>query len=133
MTPLRILVLCTGNSARSQLAEAIFRAQGGEGVHVQSAGSVPKPSVNPLAVEVARDMLGLDLSGHRPKPVSQVVDQPFDVVITVCDDAAESCPVFPGAPEHVHWSLPDPVDRQDFEDVTRELGERIEEFLAERA
>lgn len=133
MTPLRILVLCTGNSARSQLAEAIFRAQGGDAVEVESAGSHPKASVNPLAVEVARDMLELDLSKHRPKPVSQFVGQRFDVVITVCDDAAEACPIFPGAPEHVHWSLPDPVDRRDFEDVARELGEHIEEFLAERA
>jgi protein-tyrosine-phosphatase len=132
MKPLRVLVLCTGNSARSQLAEAILRGEGGDRVLVESAGSDPKASVNPLAVEVAHDVLGLDLSGHRPKPVSQFIGQSFDVVITVCDRAAEACPVFPGAPERVHWSLPDPTDRRGFEDVARELRTRIEAFLAAR-
>lgn len=133
MKPLRVLVLCTGNSARSQLAEAILRAQGGERIDVESAGSYPKSSVNPLAVEVARDVLGLDLTGHRPKPVSRFVGQDFDVVITVCDDAAESCPIFPGAPERVHWGLPDPQTPSDFERVAGELRTRIRGFLAERA
>jgi len=132
MTPLRILVLCTGNSARSQLAEAIFRAEGGDRVRVESAGSVPKASVHPLAIEVGRDLFGLDLTAQRPKPVSQFTKDRFDVVVTVCDRAAESCPIFPGAPEPVHWSLPDPVDRQTFEEVARELRSRVREFLASR-
>jgi arsenate reductase len=132
MKPLRVLVLCTGNSARSQLAEALFRAEGGEGLEVESAGSHPKPAVNPLAVEVAREVLGLDLTGHRPKPLTQFLGDGFDVVVTVCDDAAESCPVFPGAPERVHWSLPDPVDRQGFEEVARALRSRVRAFLASR-
>ena len=131
MTPLRILVLCTGNSARSQLAEAIFRAQGGDRVRVASAGSDPRPSVHPLAIEVARDVLGLDLTEHRPKPVSRFLGESFDVVITVCDQAAEACPLFPGAPERVHWSLPDPATRRDFEQVAGELHKRIKEFLAQ--
>lgn len=132
MSPLRVLVLCTGNSARSQLAEAILRAEGGDRVQVESAGSDPKAEVHPLAVEVARDVLGLDLAGHQPKPVSRFVGQHFDVVITVCDNAAEACPVFPGAPERVHWSLPDPTDRPSFERVAGELRTRIGEFLAHR-
>ena len=131
MKPMRVLVLCTGNSARSQLAEAILRAEGGDRVRVESAGSDPKAVVNPLAVDVARDVLGLDLTAHRPKPVSRFVGQPFDVVITVCDRAAESCPVFPGAPERVLWSLPDPRTRADFEAVGRDLRARIVEFLAQ--
>ena len=131
MKPMRVLVLCTGNSARSQLAEAILRAEGGDRVRVESAGSDPKAVVNPLAVDVARDVLGLDLPAHRPKPVSRLVGEPFDVVITVCDRAAELCPVFPGAPERVHWSLPDPQTRADFEAVGRDLRARIVEFLAQ--
>jgi protein-tyrosine-phosphatase len=132
VTPLRVLVLCTGNSARSQLAEAILLAEGGDRVQVASAGSHPKPSLNPLAVEVARDVLGLDLKDQEPKPVSRFLDQPFDVVITVCDDAAESCPLFPGGPERVHWSLPDPRTRADFQATALELRSRIREFLAGR-
>ena len=132
MKPLRVLVLCTGNSARSQLAEALFRAEGGEGLEVESAGSHPRAAVHPLAVEVAREVLGLDLGGHRPKPLTQFLGDRFDVVVTVCDDAAESCPVFPGAPERVHWSLPDPVDRQGFEEVARALRLQVRAFLASR-
>jgi protein-tyrosine-phosphatase len=130
VTPRRVLVLCTGNSARSQLAEAIFRAEGGKHLEVASAGSDPKGAIHPLAIEVARDLLGLDLARQRPKPVSDFQDQRFDVVVTVCDHAAERCPVFPGAPERLHWSLPDPATRQDFEAVALALRERIRAYLA---
>lgn len=132
MKPLRVLVLCTGNSARSQLAEALFRAEGGARVQVESAGSDPRPAIHPLAVEVARDVLGLDLAGQFPKSVARYAGERFDVVVTVCDHAAERCPVFPGAPERAHWSLPDPDGRQAFEDVARELRSRVRTFLASR-
>ena len=132
MKPLRVLVLCTGNSARSQLAEAIFRAEGGESVQVESAGSDPRPAIHPLAVEVARDVLGLELATQHPKPVTRFSGERFDVVITVCDHAAERCPVFPGAHERVHWSLPDPLTRPEFETVARELQTHVRQFLASR-
>jgi protein-tyrosine-phosphatase len=130
--PLRVLVLCTGNSARSQLAEALFRAEGRGRIEVESAGSDPKPAIHPLAVEIAREVLGLDLAGQYPKPVTRFSQERFDVVITVCDHAAEGCPVFPGAPERVHWSLPDPLDRPAFDSVARTLRSRVREFLASR-
>jgi protein-tyrosine-phosphatase len=129
VTPRRVLVLCTGNSARSQLAEAIFRAEGGTRVEVASAGSDPRVAVHPLAIEVARDLLGLDLAGQVPKPVARFQGERFDVVITVCDQAAERCPIFPGAPERLHWSFPDPATREEFEAVALALRERIRALL----
>jgi protein-tyrosine-phosphatase len=132
MSPLRILVLCTGNSARSQLAEALFRAEGGDRVHVESAGSDPRSELNPLAIEAAMTVLRLDLAGQYPKPVSDLLGEPFDVVVTVCDRAAGRCPVFPGSPERVHWSLPDPETPEDFAGVARTLRERVREYLRAR-
>ena len=137
-TPLRLLVLCTGNSARSQLAEALFRAEGGAVVEVESAGSDPKPEIHPMARRVARETLGLTLDGQFPKAVDRFTRERFDVVITVCDGAAERCPVFPGAPVRIHWSLPDPAAasgseeevHRAFEEVARDLRERIRAFLA---
>jgi arsenate reductase len=137
VTPLRILVLCTGNSARSQLAEALFRAEGGDRISVESAGSDPKAEIHPMAWRVASEVLGLDLTGQSPKSVARFTGERFDVVVTVCDRAAERCPLFPGAPERVHWSLRDPAVargdeetvRRAFEDVARDLRERIRSFL----
>ena len=125
----RVLVLCTGNSARSQLAEALFRAEGGDRVEVESAGSDPRPEIHPMAHGVAREVLGLDLAGQSPKPVSRFAGQRFDLVVTVCDHAAEACPVFPGAPARLHWSLPDPKTRRDFEEVAVDLRGRIRHLL----
>lgn len=122
----RILVLCTGNSARSQIAEGLFRAKAGDQVEVESAGTKPK-GLNPLAVEVMKE-IEIDISGHKSKDVSQFADQKFDLVITVCDNAKESCPVFPGA-KTLHWSLPDPEDKEAFRKVRMELDERIEKLL----
>src|SRR6476661_6744141 len=103
----RVLILCTGNSARSQMAEGLLRALGGDRFDVFSAGS--KPSiVNPLAI-AAMDERGIDIRAQRSKHLNEYLDQPFDYVITVCDNAAETCPLFPGAARRIHWSFPDPA------------------------
>lgn len=103
----RVLVLCTGNSARSQMAEGLLRHLGGAEYEVHSAGTRPA-GLNPLAIEAMRE-IGVDISGQRSKSVAEFAGQHFDTVITVCDSAAEACPVFPGAPQRIHWSLPDPA------------------------
>jgi arsenate reductase len=106
-TPTRVLILCTGNSARSQMAEAWLRYLGGTAYAVSSAGTHPT-MVNPLAIQVMGER-HIDISQARSKSVSEFLDQPFDYVITVCDRAAEQCPIFPGKAERLHWSFPDPA------------------------
>ena len=136
--PFRVLFLCTGNSARSQMAEAILRHLTHGTADVQSAGSNPRPEINPLARDSVRRILGLEMERQHPKPVSGLVGQPFDVVITVCDRAAESCPTFPGAPEMIRWSLPDPAAatgddetrRRAFDESAKDLMRRIRLWLA---
>ena len=135
--PARILVLCTGNSCRSILAEALFRELGDDRIAVESAGSRPEGTVNPRTIEVL-DEHGIGHGWARSKPMTEFLDRPFDHVITVCDDAAEACPVFPGPAQRTHWSIPDParargsdaevlaVYRATYED----LHGRISEFLA---
>lgn len=103
----RVLILCTGNSARSQMAEGLLRALSGEHLEVYSAGSAPS-HVNSLAIQVMAER-GIDISQHHSKYVGEFIGQPFDVVITVCDQAAETCPIFPGKAERIHWSFPDPA------------------------
>ena len=103
----RVLFLCTHNSARSQMAEAILRQLAGERYEVASAGTEPS-QVHPLAIEtMARRQV--DIRGQRSKPMSELVGEHFDYVITVCDNANEACPVFPGDPQRIHWSIPDPA------------------------
>jgi arsenate reductase len=106
--PVRILVLCTGNSCRSILAEALFRELGGPRVAVSSAGSVPAGFVNPRTIQVL-DEAGIEHGWARSKSMTEFLDQEFDHVLTVCDDAAEACPVFPGPAVRTHWSIPDPA------------------------
>jgi len=105
---LRVLVLCTGNSARSQMAEAILRHVGKGALDVESAGARPQPDIHPLARRAARTLLDLEMDGQHPKTLDRFRGEHFDYVITVCDHAAESCPVFPGA-ERIHWSCEDPA------------------------
>lgn len=105
--PVRVLFLCTGNSARSQMAEAILERVGGPGVEVASAGSRPK-DLHADAVRVMRER-GIDISGARSKHLSAFVEQRFDYVISLCDRVREVCPDFPGPPAMVHWSMPDPA------------------------
>jgi len=102
----RVLFLCTHNSARSQMAEGLLRSLGGDRFEVHSAGT-EATAVRPLAVEAMRE-IGIDISRQTSKTLDRFVDQDFDQVITVCDDANESCPVFPNATGRLHWSLPDP-------------------------
>jgi len=127
----RVLILCTGNSARSQMAEGLLRDLAGGRFEVFSAGTRPTV-VNPLAIQVMAER-GLDLSHNRSKHMNEFLSQPFDYVITVCDDAAEACPVFPGRAERIHWSFPDPAAAQGDEAarlaVFRETRDAIEARL----
>jgi arsenate reductase (thioredoxin) len=135
--PVGILVLCTGNSCRSILAEALFRELGGDRVVVESAGSHPAGRVDPRTLHVL-DEAGIDRSWARSKPMTEFLGRSFDHVITVCDDAAEECPVFPGPAVRTHWSIPDPVGASGTDeeqlDVYRatlvDLRGRITAFLA---
>jgi len=127
----RVLILCTGNSARSQMAEGLLRDLADGRFEVFSAGTRPTV-VNPLAIQVMAER-GLDLSRNRSKHMNEFLSQPFDYVITVCDDAAEACPVFPGRAERIHWSFPDPAAAQGDEAarlaVFRETRDAIEARL----
>ena len=102
----RVLFLCTGNSARSQIAEAWASALAGDRLRAWSAGTAPK-GLDPRAVEVMGEV-GIDLTAQRSKSVEEVRDLPFDLVVTVCDAARESCPVFPGRVSHLHAGFDDP-------------------------
>ncbi len=104
---LQVLILCTANSARSQMAEGLLRHLAGERLAVYSAGTKPS-TVNPFAIR-AMQQRGIDISGQHSKHLNEFLTQPFDYVITVCDAAAETCPVFPGKAERIHWSFPDPA------------------------
>ncbi len=104
----RVLILCTGNSARSQMAEGWLRAHAGDRFEVYSAGSQPTGQVHPGAVQAMAE-IGVDISGHTSKSMMQFVGQSFDYVITVCDSAAEACPVFPGKAVRLHRDFTDPA------------------------
>ncbi len=104
---LQVLILCTANSARSQMAEGLLRHIAGDKVDVFSAGRAPS-SVNPFAIQAMRAR-GIDIASQRSGHIDQYLDREFDFVITVCDSAAESCPLFPGRAVRIHWSFPDPA------------------------
>jgi arsenate reductase len=126
----RVLILCTGNSARSQMAEGLLRAMAGDRFDVASAGVAPS-SVRPEAIEVMRE-IGIDISSHRSKSVDEFTDEQFDYVITVCDNAREQCPVFPAQAKMLHWSFDDPAatgDKTVFRRVRDEIKERLQEFM----
>lgn len=131
----RVLVLCTGNSARSQMAEGLLRSLASDRVEALSAGARPS-AVNPMAIR-AMDELGIDIRSQRSKHLREFLDLEVDDVITVCDDAAESCPTFPGSARRTHWSLPDPAagegeeeERLDaFRAVRDELQRRLSDWL----
>jgi arsenate reductase (thioredoxin) len=131
-----VLFLCTHNSARSQMAEGILRHLAGDRFEVESAGTEPS-RIHPLAVR-AMAARGIDLSGQTSKPMDRLAGKSFDYVITVCDRASESCPVFPGAPQRIHWSIPDPAAVEGdetaraaaFDAAGQELATRIRHLLA---
>jgi arsenate reductase len=119
--PMRVLFLCTHNSSRSQMAEGLLRSRGGDAYEVFSAGTQPR-SVHPLAIQVMQE-IGIDLSTHRAKGIEEfAAASPMDLVITVCDEAAEACPFFPNARQQVHWGFSDPSQ------VAGSEGERLAAF-----
>jgi protein-tyrosine-phosphatase/DNA-binding transcriptional ArsR family regulator len=120
--PARVLFLCTGNSARSQIAEALVGQLSGDAVRAASAGSHPK-ALHPNAVRVMRDR-GIDLAGRRSKHLSEFSGQHFDCVISLCDRVREVCPEFPGGPELIHWSIPDPAREPGSDEETLPAFER---------
>jgi len=132
----RVLFLCTGNSARSQIAEALVQHLTRDAVEARSAGSHPKP-LHPNAVRVMRER-GIDIHGQRPKHLSEFTSQRFDYVISLCDRVREVCPEFPGHPDTIHWSIPDPArggsnDKETypaFERTAEELERRIRFLLS---
>lgn len=135
--PASVLFLCTGNSARSQIAEALLSARAKGRFRAGSAGIQPAAAVNPYAIEALRDF-GIDWSGKQPKTIDQVLHDTWDMVITVCDRAKESCPVLPGHPTFAHWSIDDPAavagdlatKRAAFRRTAVDIARRIDLLLA---
>lgn len=132
----RVLILCTGNSCRSQMAEALWESLGAGEWQSESAGSKPSGYVHPLAIQ-AMDELDIDLKANTSKSLDQFTDQQFDLVVTVCDKAKESCPVFTGATTTLHWPFDDPADAVGtdeekmvcFRRVRDEIKEKIQSYL----
>ena len=130
-----MLFVCTHNSARSQMAEGLLRAWGGDRYSVESAGT-EQTSVRPEAIEVMRE-IGIDIGGQTSKTIGRFLEQPFDWLITVCDQAAEACPTLPGVQRQEHWSVPDPsaVDGEEvarldaFRSARDDLSTRVRDFL----
>jgi arsenate reductase (thioredoxin) len=135
--PFRVLFVCTGNSARSQIAQTVLNQKGRGRFLADSAGSAPAARVNPLAI-AALEGHGFFYSGHPPQGIDTVMGQPWDFVITVCDRAKESCPIFPGQPVLAHWGMPDPAEaagaaaerQRAFDDALLLISRRIDLLLA---
>jgi len=135
---LRVLFLCTGNSARSQMAEALLRQISHDRIEVASAGSDPRLEIDPAAREVMERIYRLDLAGQEPKHWERFTGDRFDYVITLCARAAETCPVFPGEPDRIQWHLDDPAAaegsdaerRRAFERTASDLMARLRIWLA---
>ena len=130
MTRKRVLFLCTHNSARSQMAEGWLRHLGGDRFEVQSAGT-EQTRVRPLAIRAMAEA-GVDISEHESKTLDRFLAEPWDHVITVCDDANEACPFFPGGKERRHWSFPDPSKATGSEDEQLAFYRRVRDAIRER-
>lgn len=130
MTKPRVLFLCTGNSARSQMAEGYLRHLAGDRFDVASAGINPT-TVNPLAIK-AMDEIDVDISSHRSKTAGSLLRQSFRYVITVCDNANERCPIFPGAVKRIHWPLDDPAGAKGTDAERMAVFRRIRDEIVER-
>jgi arsenate reductase len=126
----RVLILCTGNSARSQMAEGLLRHLAGDRFEVASAGVSPT-HVRPEAITAMRE-IGIDISDHHSKSVDEFADQGFDYVITVCDNANEQCPVFPGKTERIHWSFEDPAAAEGEENARLDVYRRVRDEILQR-
>ncbi|MEV4619055.1 ArsR family transcriptional regulator [Asanoa sp. NPDC049573] len=111
--PVAVLFVCTGNTARSPIAEALLRTATGGQVDVASAGSHPKPRMHPGTVRVLREQFDIDITGWHPRHLDSVAERHFDVVITLCDKAREACPDVADHPRRIHWSIPDPAANGD--------------------
>lgn len=127
---IKVFILCTGNSARSQMAEGLLREIGGNRLEVESAGVIAS-FVRPQAIEVMKE-IGIDISGHRSKPVEEFTGQSFDYVITVCDNAKESCPVFPGNVKRIHWSFDDPAEANGSDEEKTAVFRRVRDEIREK-
>ena len=130
----RVLIICTGNVARSQMGEGLLRHMAGDRFEVFSAGLLPS-YVRPHAIAVMNE-IGIDISHHRSKSLNEFLDTPFDYVITVCDHASQRCPVFPGPAQRIHWSIEDPVgfgseeaQMDAFRSARDNLQNRLREFI----
>ena len=123
-----VLILCTGNSCRSHLAEGILRVAAGGLVDVQSAGSKPAGYVHPLAIGVMKE-IGIDISGHRSKHLGEFLQQPVETVITVCGKADQACPMFPGQVNRYHWGFDDPAHATGTEDEKLAVFRRVRDEI----
>ena len=126
----RVLILCTGNSARSQMAEGLLRHDAGDRFGVVSAGVEPS-HVRPHAIEVMREV-GIDISNHRSKSANEFTGEDFDYVITVCDNANERCPLFPGNTKRIHWSFDDPAAAEGEESEKLAVFRRVRDEIRNR-
>jgi arsenate reductase len=124
----RVLILCTGNSCRSHMAEGILRAAAGDVVEVHSAGSNPAGYVHPKAIAALAE-IGLDISGHTSKHMNEFLDREIDTVITVCGNADQSCPVFPGQVHRHHWPFDDPAHAEGTEEEVMEEFRRVRDEI----
>jgi arsenate reductase (thioredoxin) len=123
-----VLILCTGNSCRSHLAEGILRAACGEVFRVGSAGSKPAGYVHPLAIKAMQE-IGIDITAHRSKHLSEFLNQPVETVITVCGNADQACPMFPGQVNRYHWGFDDPAHAIGTEDERFEVFRRVRDEI----
>jgi arsenate reductase (thioredoxin) len=123
-----ILILCTGNSCRSHLAEGILRAAAGDFVEVASAGSKPAGYVHPLAIRAMKE-IGIDISQHRSKHLSEFLDRPVRTVITVCGNADQACPIFPGQVSRYHWGFDDPAHATGSEEEQLTVFRRVRDEI----
>jgi arsenate reductase len=126
----RVLFLCTHNSARSQMAEGLLRHLAGDRFEAMSAGT-EATHVRPLAIK-AMEEIGIDISGQESKTLDRYLNEPFDHVITVCDDANEACPFFPGAANRLHWSFEDPSKAEGTEEERLEVFRRVRDVISDR-
>ena len=123
-----VLILCTGNSCRSHMAEGILREVAGDVLNVQSAGSAPTGSVHPLAILTLGD-IGIDISSHTSKHMNEFLSGNVETVITVCDNADQACPTFPGQSYRHHWPFPDPAKAKGTEAEIRNVFEQVRDDI----
>ena len=123
-----VLILCTGNSCRSHLAEGILRAAAGDSLNVQSAGSEPAGYVHPLAIQVMKE-IGIDISTHCSKHMNEFLQQPIETVITVCGNADQACPMFPGQVNRYHWGFDDPTKAEGTDEEKLAVFRRVRDQI----